>query len=184
LAGFIVDGRAGWKTRPRKTSPHALTLWVCWKGWKKVVLFSERGHGITAVAVVDRDVPVQPFGYLSLFQEVLVMKKKKPQAASTDAQHLAPVESMILGRHQALVNHAAITKYDDGDPRQVGWWTVKTLGSAWVVEVKDPDTAMRLVVIQATADDALTLAALLLDSEEAPWEPDPWLMKAKLQKRK
>jgi hypothetical protein len=116
--------------------------------------------------------------------ELLSMKKKKPAAVDAATQHIAPLESRIMGGHQALLNHCAITRYDDGDARQPGWYTVKTMGSAWVVEVKDPDTAMRLVVIQATYDDALTLAALLLDAEEAPWEPDPWLMKAKSQKKK
>jgi len=94
------------------------------------------------------------------------------------------MESVILAKYHSLVAHCAATRYDDGDPRQPGWFTVKTLGSAWLVEVKDPDTCARLVVIQATLDDAITLAALLLDSEECPWEPDPWLTAAKAKKKK
>jgi len=112
------------------------------------------------------------------------MKKKKSVAATTDAKHLAAMESDLFARLQPLIAHCAVTKYDDGDTRVPGWWTIKTMGSAWMVEVKDPDTAMRLVVVQQTADDALTLASVLLESEEAPWEPDPWLAAAKAKKTK
>lgn len=118
------------------------------------------------------------------FGDLKKMKKKKPSEAKTDAHHLAAMESTLFGRLQPLIAHCAVTKYDDGDARQPGWWTLKTMGSAWMVEVKDPDTCMRLVVVQQTADDALTLASVLLESEEAPWEPDPWLTAAKAKKGK
>jgi hypothetical protein len=98
--------------------------------------------------------------------------------------HLAAVESVLFSRLQPLVSHCTDTRYDTGEARQVGWWTVKTMGSAWVVEVKDPDTCSRLVVVQQTLDDALMLASVLLESEEAPWEPDPWLTAAKAKRKK
>jgi len=112
------------------------------------------------------------------------MKKKKQVGVVNDAHHLAALESELLAKHHALIAHCAVSKYDDGDPRKPGWFTVKTMGSAWVVEVKDPDTCARLVVVQQTFDDALTLANLLLESEEAPWEPDPWLARASTEKKK
>lgn len=119
------------------------------------------------------------------YTEARKMKKKKAAQTASDAQHLAAVESQLFSKLQSLISHAAVTKYDDGDPRQPGWFTVKTMGSAWVIEIKDPDTAMRLVVVQQTLDEALMLASLLLESEEAPWEPDPWLsaQKAKAKKK-
>jgi hypothetical protein len=115
----------------------------------------------------------------------LVVKKKTPKLQPGDLPaHLAAMDSVMFGKHHSIVAHCAATKYDDGDPRQTGWLTMKTMGSAWVVEVKDPDTCARLVVVQQTIDDALTLTALLLDSEEAPWEPDPWLTAARSKKKK
>jgi hypothetical protein len=116
--------------------------------------------------------------------DLVVKKKKQKDTLAGPQPHLAAMESVVLGKCHSLVAHCAATAYDDGDPRQPGWFTLKTMGSAWVIEVKDPDTCARLVVVQQTVDDALTLASLLLDSEEAPWEPDPWLTAAKSKKKK
>lgn len=117
------------------------------------------------------------------FGDLKKMKKKKPAETQTDAKHLAAMESALFSKLHPLVAHCAVTRYEDGDARLPGWWTVKTMGSAWVVEVKDADTCMRLVVVQQTLDDALTLASVLLESEEAPWEPDQWLTAAKAKKK-
>lgn len=106
------------------------------------------------------------------------MKKKtlNNSAASKDGpRHLAAVESNVFTKLPALVAHCAVTKYDDGDPRRPGWFTVKTMGSAWIVQVKDPDAALSLSATGQSLDDALILADLLLSSEEAPWEPDNFL---------
>jgi len=105
----------------------------------------------------------------------LVKRKRQADSSAVASKHIAPLESVVLGRFQQLVNHCAITQYDDGEPRKAGWFTVKTMGSSWVLEFKDPDSTSRLVVVAATLDDALALAQILLESEEAPWEPDPWL---------
>lgn len=115
------------------------------------------------------------------------MKKKSvgaTQAGSDRPCHLAAMESDILSKLPELVKHAAITKYDDGEPRKTGWWTVKTMGSAWVVQVKDPDSGASFTATSNTLDDALALADLLLSSEEAPWEPDPFLKRLESGKKK
>lgn len=105
------------------------------------------------------------------------MKRKQvgQQPPKDGACHLAPVESGVFAKLHNLVAHCAVTRYDDGEPRTPGWFTVKTLGSAWVVQVKDPDAAAQLQTASDTLDNALTMADLLLGSEEAPWEPDPFL---------
>jgi len=142
-----------------------------------------RGFGTTIIRCTLGDVVVWQHPNFTWYGDLKKMKKKKQVGQPSDAMHLAAMESTILSKHHSLVAHCAVTKYDDGDTRQPGWWTLKTMGSAWVVEVKDPDTCMRLVVVQQTADEALTLASLLLESEEAPWEPDPWLTAAKAKKK-
>jgi hypothetical protein len=118
------------------------------------------------------------------YKEMVQMKKKKAAADSPSGRHVAPLESVVLGRHHSIVAHCAVTQYDDGDSRKPGWITVRTMGAAWVIEVKDPDTCQLMRVVQATLDDALTMLALLLDSEDAPWEPDPWAQGAKSKKVK
>lgn len=106
------------------------------------------------------------------------MKKKSVNASVTGKdgpKHLAAVETNVFHKLPALVAHCCVTRYDDGDPRRPGWFTVKTMGSAWIVQVKDPDAALSLSATGQTLDDAIVLADLLLSSEEAPWEPDNFL---------
>lgn len=109
------------------------------------------------------------------------MKRRTPveQKAGDGPKHLAAMETNVMDRFPSLVAHTAVTRYDDGEPRRPGWWTVETQGSSWRIRVKDPDSAQSLTVVGASLDDALTLAELLLSSEEAPWEHDSFLAKAK-----
>lgn len=119
------------------------------------------------------------------YDEVLSMKKKSPPSNSGGQQHLAAIESNILSQCLALVKHMAVVQYDDGTVRKPGWITIKTFGSAWQVEAKDPDSCLSLRVIENSLDEALQLLALLLESDEAPWEVDTWLQQqaAKIRKK-
>lgn len=106
------------------------------------------------------------------------------QAAKDGPHHLAPVESDVFGKLPNIVAQCCVTKYDDGEPRKPGWITVKTLGAAWCVQVKDPDSGCSMTVTAATLDDALALADVLLGADEAPWEPDPFLRSQEARKKK
>jgi len=44
----------------------------------------------------------------------------------------------------------------------------------WVVTMVDPSAEARLQVIGATVDEALDLACLMLEADDAPWMPDLW----------
>lgn len=101
------------------------------------------------------------------------------QAPQGAAMHLAAVETNIFAKLGALVAHTAVTRYDDGEGRRPGWFTVKTMGSAWVVQVKDPDSCCSLSATAQSLDDALALADLLLSTDQAPWEPDAFLKRQK-----
>ena len=118
------------------------------------------------------------------YDEVLKVKKKQPPSNTGGQKHLAGIESNILAKCHALVKHCAITQYDDGEPRKPGWITLKTFGSAWQVEAKDPDSCCSLRVVENSLDEALELLNLLLESEEAPWELDSWLQQQALKNRK
>ena len=117
-------------------------------------------------------------------RRTLVKRKRQSDAAVGVSKHLAPLESTVLGHFQQIINHCAVTQYDDGEPRKAGWLTLKTMGSSWVLEFKDPDSCSRLVVVATTLDDGLALAQTLLESEEAPWEPDPWLKSQETKSKK
>ncbi len=112
------------------------------------------------------------------------MKKKTGKVSAGDGKYLAPVETELLKDLMPLVEHCCCRAYDDGDPREPGWLTVKTQGSAWCVQVKDPDSCMSFTAVGSTLDKALETAALLLGCDEAPWEPDTWLAQGAARKRK
>lgn len=112
------------------------------------------------------------------------MKKKTQPSNASGQKHLASVESNILAQCHSLVRHCAVTQYDDGEPRKPGWLTIKTFGSAWQVEAKDPDSCLSLRVVENSLDEALQLLSLLLESEEAPWELDTWLQQQSLKNKK
>lgn len=179
----IREGRCRWvlDRRPLATAWYMYTVPRGRFIWR---LAARRNWGTTIVQVTEQGMVVWEHPSFVVYEDLRVMKKKRKAAETSDAQHLASVESVLFGRLHSLVAHCGVTKYDDGDTRKPGWWVVKTMGSAWVVEVKDPDTCCRLVVVQQTLDEALTLAALLLESEEAPWEPDPWLQQSAARARK
>lgn len=111
------------------------------------------------------------------------MKKVKRDERAA-VKHLAALETEVFRDMLALVEHTACMQYDDSSPREPGWFTVRTTGSAWQVVVKDPDSACSFTATGKTLDEALSTAALLLGCEEAPWEPDAYLSSAKARKGK
>lgn len=121
----------------------------------------------------------------ALMWEVPSMKKKLSKAAlEGGVKHLAPVETNRFADLMSLVEHCCFKVYDDGDPREPGWVTIKTVGSAWCVQVKDPDACVSFTATGSTLDAALETAALLLACDEAPWEEDRWLKQQRQGKGK
>lgn len=147
------------------------------------VLFAKRWWGVSIWACIRDGKEIPVWEGCSTYQEVTKVKRRQPSAEVGTVLHLAAVDSTIFGKMLPLVQHCTHTQYEDKTPRKPGWMTIKTMGAAWVVELKDPDSCSRLTVVQQTLDDALTLASVLLESEEAPWEPDPWLKQANAKKK-
>jgi len=112
------------------------------------------------------------------------MKRKNVKSGAEGGKHLAAVESSIFAGLMPLVEHMAIRQYDDGEPRETGWITLKTAGAAWIVQVKDPDGMCSFQAVADTLDKALETATLLLSCDEAPWEPDRFLMQNGKKKKK
>lgn len=112
------------------------------------------------------------------------MKKRQSRVTEAGVKHLAPMESNVFRDHLALVEHCAIRQYDDGDAREPGYFTVKTQGGAWIVQIKDPDSCCSFSAVGDSLDKALDTAALLLGCDDAPWEQDGFLKAAQARKRK
>ena len=109
---------------------------------------------------------------------------KKRSVQVQDTQHLAAVESTYFTQLLPLVEHCALLKYDDGTPRQPGWFTIKTNGQTWVVQVKDPDSCSSFNAVGESLDKALETAALLLSCDSAPWERDRFLVDSQARTKK
>lgn len=112
------------------------------------------------------------------------VKKKTLLSGSSAERHLAALESALFAQHLALLEHCAVTRYDDGDPREPGFLRFGTLGAAWTLDVKDPDTEMSFRLVDASVDKLWDAAALLLACDEAPFAPDPYLKGRKATKKK
>lgn len=150
-------------------------------GSVRIELAARRGFGYTAWAFDSpRRGRVLLWG-VETYQEMLAMRKKRVAADVPKAAHLAPMESQLFCSMMSVLEHCAMVLYDDGTPRKPGWYTVRTFGSTWQMEIKDPDTLQMMRITQPTHDDMWLMAALLLASEDAPWEPDVW---AQAQARK
>jgi len=140
-------------------------------------LVAMRYFGVSCFASTRDGIRTVQWDNCNTWKEVFMKKREPSNAAKAGVLHLAAVESDLFSKHLPIVQHCSHTMYDDGSVRKPGWITIKTMGSTWVVEVKDPDSCSRMTVVQQTLDDALTMASVLLESEEAPWENDPWLKK-------
>jgi len=147
-------------------------------------LTSKPWHGIAVVGCLKMGKGSIPEDKPQRVWEFPTMKKK--QAAGDDAavRHIVAMESNYLAQLLPLVEHMAVTRYDDGDARMAGWVTIKTQGAAWVVQIKDPDSGNSFQVVDASLDKALEGASLMLACDAAPWSADPFLAQMKARKKK
>lgn len=165
------------EARPGQTFTYVTCRWV----WTFLYL---PGGRVTYRARTD-GTDVRFWCFLgSDYVEVWAMKRRTAPSNASGQKHLASVETNILTQCHAIVRHCAVTQYDDGEPRKPGWITVKTFGSAWQIEAKDPDSCLALRVVENSLDEALALLTLLLESDEAPWEVDTWLQQQAAKGRK
>jgi hypothetical protein len=170
--------------RPRRWFPSGLALLKLTFGrrtysvrlWGRRFLFI---YGWTDIAAVSQNW-INPENWRATPN----MRKRQAKNLSGDQKALAPVESDVFHDLLPIIEHCCVRKYDDGDAREPGWITIKTQGSAWVVQVKDPDSACSFSAVGETLDKALASAALFLSSDEAPWEPDRFLQSQQTRSKK
>lgn len=182
---FVIRSHAGKAmVRPRRWVPKGTTyFYVLTTAWKFGIESRSR-KGMCIVARWRRSEALTPNHLAPWTQEYPSMKKKMGSLADADVKHLAALETNLFHQLMALIEHCALRKYDDGDTREPGWFTVKTQGAAWCVQVKDPDACVSFTAVGDTFDKAIETANLLLSCDEAPWEPDTFLMRMKAEKKK
>lgn len=180
---------ANWPLRRSRVRPHR---WLP-KGWSEFYLkcrstyFTLRARSWLGIALITEWEPgsLPDLGVSPRRQwEYPAMGIKKRTVQVQDSQHLAAVESTYLTHLLPLVEHCALLKYDDGTPRLPGWFTIKTNGASWIVQVKDPDSCCSFNAVGETLDKALETAALLLSCDSAPWERDRFLVDSQARTKK
>lgn len=172
------------KHRPCRWLPRGKgTFYLGFRRWKFGLCFSH-GRGIWVTSRTGWTPEDRLMGPHVLTWERPNMRRRQSKPETGTQKHLAAVETEYFKQLMPLVEHAAMRQYDDGEAREVGWFTVKTMGAAWCIQVKDPDSATSFTAIADTIDKALDTAALLLAADEAPWEQDTFLAAAKARKKK
>lgn len=166
--------------RPRRWLPRGTAIFHVACGDHVYSLCSEWWVGIWPVARRGRgNIASAPDGERKQLRRPTVKKKEAKARTADGAKHAAPVETKYFADLMPVVEHLAFTSYDDGDPREPGWITLKVLGAAWVCQVKDPDSGNSFQFVAESLDKALEGAALLLACDDAPWQPDAFLRKNK-----
>lgn len=175
-----------WFGRRRGSLPKDWQQTFMWIGGRKYVLDVRRGSGYVLVAVVEPGKLDHVVWSLADFtrERRRRMRKKAAAAPAPGGRHLAPMETEVFAQLMPLVEHMAVTRYDDGDLRKVGRITFSTHGSIWQADIKDPDTLQQMRVSAPCFDELLALVARLLSSEEAPWEPDTWAQSQQKKSKK
>jgi len=183
LRGVFSEGNRLHRKKPCRWLPREGGTLHVWSGEWRYTLQCSFSRGMWLVARVSAVALRAGRADMGFRWDKPVMKKREASKGRTDAQHLAPVETERFKDLMSLVEHCAVRRYEDGDPRETGWFTVKVQGAAWIVQVKDPDTACTFQAVGETLDKALETAALLLSCDEAPWEPDSFLAAAQARKK-
>lgn len=130
------------------------------------------GWSTWSVAKGDRLKRMWPDGWS---YEELKMPKRKGRRGSAEAATInAPSETKLFAGLPHVIEHLTARTWDDGQPREPGTILVSTKGSTYRLIAKEPDEGMQLVVYMPSHDDAWLQLELLLGSDEAPWEPDPY----------
>jgi len=177
------NGRKGYRWRVKQWCPRrAFRLQIITLDGTIICWYSPN-HGYYA-AESSRGKGVPPRPRVIPFVGYRTMKKVNLAGSSETggASHVAAIESNVLSSLQPLVNHCCVTRYDDGTVRTPGTVQLRTQGSAWAIQVVDPDSCAFFTALGNTVDEALALASLLLESESAPWELARWLMAKKSKK--
>lgn len=174
-----------WK-RPRKDRPASRAEGICriwWSGsWFELTTRSWVGMSITARWIDSKGGRFQR--QPDLRWEFPDVKKKASSGPAGNDKHLAAMETAIFAQLMPLVEHCALVRYDDGDQRQTGYIRLGTLGAAWTLDVKDPDSEMSFRLVDGSLDKVWETAALLLACDEAPFAPDPYLKRKVPAKKK
>lgn len=147
--------------------------------WHLVQWLPREGYWTVSAGLVS-DPNETPYYFAPRYQGDAVKRRQAARPGDTVVPAL-PSASVQWPKLPAIRQFISETKYDDGTPRTPGYLTVRNRVTVFEVTLYDPDSASRIATRGKTLDEALGLAEQLLGVEEAPWEPDAYLLKMMAQ---
>jgi hypothetical protein len=97
--------------------------------------------------------------------------KKVKVADRATVKHLAALESNLFREHLSIIECLAMLQYSDGSPREPGYLGMWTQGATWFLRIQDKTGEAQMTAEGRTAEEAWDTLAVLLGSEDPPWEP-------------
>jgi len=153
-----------------------------WRPWGKGIFFVLTGTGTIGMRYAPfRGVhraawyaPGKPQGVAfrtaDRVWEKLSVKKVKISERAT-VKHLAALENEMFKEHMPILEVLAMLQYADGTPREPGYLGMWVQGYTWFIRVQDKTGKAQMTAEGRTAEEAWDTLAVLLGSENPPWEP-------------
>jgi len=91
-------------------------------------------------------------------------------------------ESVVFSDYPRIAEFCNAVMYDDKSARTPGYCTLRNRGASYELTFYDVDAGVRLPVNGATFDEVFQAAERLLATDDAPWQPDKYLM-AELERK-
>lgn len=170
---FLVADRVR-RYKPRRWAPTAWQPWCVRCGDLEWLGATRRKVGSVVVAVQPYRFGSPPILHTFPQWVVTMQKRKVPTGDSAGKMPQASLSTKVLLKYQNLVQHLALSQYDDGSPRSPGVLILFATGTSWRCVIKDPDTTAKLVITQESLDELLGAADLLLGSPDTMWEIDQY----------
>lgn len=182
----VLQARPGWSGKrvgqwlPRRSE---VFLRLVWRNRYLIVQWLPReGYWITSAGEKGAAGCVDTYSSPRFQSDA--MKRRQAARPGDVILPALPSQSVWWPKSPALREFLTATKYDDDTPRTPGYVTVRNRATTFEVTVYDPDSGSRLSARAPTLDGALSLVEQLLGVEDAPWEPDRYLMEMNAKTRK
>jgi hypothetical protein len=176
-------GRASAKRGGQRLPSHGEKLLYCWWRGYLLLMWWKSHQGYRPLALVSPQGPEYETLETWFLPGEQVAIKKRAVASGPVILPMLGMDSKVLGKCPALIEFITATAYEDGAPRQPGYFTVRNRTIEFEITLYDPDAGQRVVIRARELDKMFVGAEAVLNAVDAPWEPDLYLM-GRLPKKK
>lgn len=150
--------------------------WLC--------CYWQKHQGIRLLGLVSAVPPdhetIEQWGQVREFMAI----KKRVSVGELPAIPALAVDNVVLRKMPLLVEFLTATAYEDGSARTPGYFTVRNRTIEFEVTLYDPDSASRIAIRARELDKVFFGVEAILGAQEAPWEPDQYLLRIQPKKKK